>query len=82
LTEPCAERDSVRETLVLKRETLNTREELVEVMLEQVFKEARGDGHPQIRLLVTTPCCDEIPKRLRMRFDELTYGDYGLPAII
>ena len=50
------------------------------MMLEKMFKQARCNGCPQIRIAMSTPLRDEFPHGLRCTLIELTDLDDRLPA--
>jgi len=60
----------------------HAREEQFEMVLQQMFEQARGDGHPQVALRVLSPAMGELPNRLRLRLDELPDANDRLPPRI
>jgi hypothetical protein len=61
---------------------LHAREQQVEVVLQQVFQQARGDGHPQVDLRVLAPPMHELPNRLRLGLNKSAHSDDRLPPRI
>lgn len=70
----------VRKTPALSASVGNERKHKVEMMLEQVLKQARGDCHPNVRVSVGSPLACEAPHPIRVPLDVLGNSNDGLPA--
>jgi hypothetical protein len=58
---------------------LDAEYEIVEMVLKQMLKHARRNGHTQVVVWRGTSANDERPHRFWFRFDELAHLDESLP---